>query len=192
MTPSKPDIILYGGPGSGKSTQAIQLVKKLRAQHLNMGALLREVAKSSSAEGKKMKQITSQGKLAPVHITNRLAEKFIRQAGKHQIVFDGYPRDLCQMKFLENILEKNNRHSVMVFIKLPISVARARLLNRAKIEHRIDDLDPKALTRRIQVFSEQSKKLLASYRKQKRLITINGDQTAAKVTQSINKAIRSC
>ncbi len=192
MTPSKPDIILYGGPGSGKSTQAIQLVKKLRAQHLNMGALLRKVAKSPSAEGKKMKEITSQGRLAPVHVTNELAKKFIHRAGKNQIVFDGYPRDLRQMKFLEKFLEKSDRHSVMVFIKLPISIARDRLLKRAKIEHRIDDLDPKALTRRIQVFSEQSKKLLASYRKEKRLITIDGNQTAAKVANSINKAIRSC
>jgi adenylate kinase len=193
MTPSKRDIILYGGPGSGKSTQAINLVKKLKAQHLNMGGLLRELSVSKSADGKVVKKIMAQGKLVPADIVNGLAKKFMSKVPRNQrVVFDGYPRSAAHMKFLDELLNKAGRSVVMIYIKLPISVAKARLLKRAKIEHRADDKDPKALTGRIQVFNTQAKKLLESYKKSGRLIVVNGDGTKKEVENAINKVLFKC
>lgn len=199
MTPSKParhggpDIILYGGPGSGKSTQASSLAKKMNARHLNVGALLRKVSTSQSAEGRAVRRIIERGKLAPVTITNNLVKKFVSKTPRNQrVIFDGYPRDNIQMKFLDKLLDSTNRSAVMVYVKLPISVARERLLKRAKIEHRTDDLDPKALTSRIQVFHSQAKNLLVHYKNSDRLIVVNGDQTVKQVEIAINKALLRC
>ena len=196
MTRSKParrggpDIILYGGPGSGKSTQASSLAKKINARHLNAGALLRKVSASRSAEGQAVRRIIAQGKLAPVAITNNLVKKFVSKTPRsRRIIFDGYPRDIAQMKFLDKLLDNTNRSVVMVYIKLPISVARERLLKRANIEHRTDDLDPKALTSRIQVFHQQAKNLLAHYQNSGCLITVDGDQTIKQVEIAINKIL---
>lgn len=188
-----PDIILYGGPGSGKSTQAIHLVKKLHAQHLNMGALLRKVSLSRSAEGRIVKRIMAQGKLVPTDVTNNLAKKFMSNiTRKQRVVFDGYPRDIAQMKFLDRLINNTGRRVVMIYIKLPTAVARERLLKRAKIENRTDDLNRQALTSRIRVFNNQAKTLLVSYQTSGRLITINGDQIVKKVESEINKALSRC
>lgn len=191
MTRSNPDIILYGGPGSGKSTQAERLVQKIKAEHLNMGALLRKFVTTKSSDAVRTKKIMLAGKLVPMNITNGLAEKFVtKQKSSAQIVLDGYPRNLAQVKFLDKLLAQTHRQAVLLYIKLPVTVAKARLIKRAQIEHRADDLDPKALSARIQVFNHEAKELLAHYRKTKRLITINGDQTVAKVQADILKAIK--
>ncbi len=193
MTPSRKDIILYGGPGSGKSTQAIYLVKKLHAQHLNMGALLRKLSVSKSADGKIVKKIMAQGKLVPADIVNGLAKKFMSKVPRNQrVVFDGYPRSAAHMKFLDKLLNDAGRPVVMIYIKLPIAVAKARLLKRANIEHRADDKDPKALSGRIKVFEAQAKILLTSYKKSNRLITVNGDGTIKQVETTINKILPQC
>jgi adenylate kinase len=193
MTKFKPDILVYGGPGSGKSTQTEMLVKKLHADHLNMGGELRKFVTTKHRDAALTKKVMLTGKLVPVRVSNGIAEKFVSQLpASHQIVFDGYPRSMAQVSFLDKLLTKLNRPSIMIYIKLPMTVARERLLKRAKIDHRADDMDPKALTARIKVFQHEAKELLAYYRQSKRLITINGNQTMKQVQADIINALKAC
>jgi adenylate kinase len=184
---------LYGGPGSGKSRQAELLVKKLESTHLNMGGLLRKFVTTKSLDAVSTKKIMLAGKLVPIKVTNGLVEKFVsKTSADKRIVFDGYPRSMGQAMFLDKLLSRINRKMVFVYVKLPIKVAHARLLKRATIEHRADDLDPKALTARIKVFETEAKKLLTHYRKHHRLIIVNGNQTVAQVHRTIVQAIKQC
>ena len=48
---------------------------------------------------------------------------------------------------------------------------------RGKTEGRKDDMDPVAVTNRLKYFNSESKVLLDYYRKHKRLITVNGNQS---------------
>jgi len=189
MTKFNSDIILYGGPGSGKGTQAELLIKKLKAHHLNMGAEIRHLAQGRSELAKSVKVMTNTGRLIPSSITKKIAQEHIQLAGHRPVLFDGYPRSSVQMKDLEDSLRRANRTVVMVYLKLPVSVIRARLLHRAKIECRPDDQNPIVIKRRIGIFKEQAKKLLSYFKKSRRLIIIDGDQTVTQVRQSINKAL---
>jgi len=192
-TTGEPDIVLYGGPGSGKSTQAELLAAKMNAAHLNMGGLLRNFIKGRSEVAQLTKKIMFAGKLVPVKITNGLAEKFISELKpSHRVVIEGYPRDMAQVKFLDKLLTNHHRQIIFIYVKLPVTVAKQRLLKRAKIEHRADDANPKALNERIKIFNHQAKELLAHYRVGRRLLIINGDQTVKQVHQAIVKALKSC
>lgn len=184
-----PDVIIYGGPGSGKSTQAHLLAAFLSAYHLNAGALLRAFAHSNSQEAKAVAKAMAKGALVPARISTNLVTKFVSHAGKRRLVIEGYPRSMSQVYALDKILSSHHRSSAFVYIKLPVTVARARLLKRAKLEHRADDT-PKAIAERIRVFHQQSKDILAHYRKTDRLITIDGNHTVTATKKLVERAIK--
>ena len=54
-------IVLLGAPGSGKGTQAAQLVKELGLTHISSGELLRAAAKAGTELGLKAKSIIDRG-----------------------------------------------------------------------------------------------------------------------------------
>lgn len=185
------DIIVYGGPGSGKSTQAEFLVEEFKGKHLNMGGLLRNVIAKKLSGYKDAQEYVEAGKLVPERISSSLIRNFIKKTLKSKrIIFDGYPRRRLQISFLEKFQKEFNRDAVMVFIDLPMKVAKDRLISRAKLENRIDDANPKIVEERINVFRKQSKKVLAHYKKLNHLIVINGDQTINQVKKDILQKLK--
>lgn len=186
-----PDFILYGGPASGKSTQAEILTKRLRARHLNMGNLLRRVVKAGGRNSQVVKKYIRAGKLAPQRITAKLVQDFIAATPLHKIiVFDGYPRSLFQARVLDTAEQKYGRHAVFIFIDLPVAAARDRIQKRAKLEGRVDDTSSQAISQRIGIFRKQSRNILSRYRRRSTLIKINGDQTVTAVSKDILTAVR--
>jgi len=184
------DIILYGGPASGKSTQAKLLVKKLKAAHMNMGQLLRSALSQKLAGFKKIAKYMQAGELVPEILVSRLVKNFLKQTPKSKrIVFDGYPRRMKQVRIIEPILTKNNRKSVMIFIDLSTKVAIKRIQKRAVIENRIDDMKTKVVNERINVFKNQSNSILKYYHQKKSLIKINGNQDIKSIHKDIIKTI---
>jgi len=185
------DIILYGGPAAGKSTQTKLLAKKLAAAYMNMGGLLRDAIRRGGEQALDIKKYVNAGKLVPERISAVLAKDFIKKVPVDQrIVFDGYPRRMLQVKVIEPAIAKAHRHTVLVFIDLPAKVAQSRIARRAKIEKRSDDADPKVIAERIRVFQKNSQPILKFYRSSGRLITINGDQTIAAIQRDIVRAIK--
>lgn len=186
MIPSNFDIILYGGPGAGKGTQAKALVQNLGAAHLEMGEEVRKLAEGSTSQAHEIREIMEKGELVPLPVTNAIASQFVEQVPLDQrIIFDGYPRNLEQAQSLDELLQKNGRTAKMIYITLPDEVAVRRLTRRATIEHRPDDLDEAAVQNRLQVFHQEAQDLLKHYREQNRLMEVNGDQSIEEVTRDI-------
>lgn len=192
MNFNKPEIILYGGPASGKSTQAKLLVSKLKAAHMNMGGLLRATIAKKGPYYSLVKEYISAGKLVPEKISSKLVRSFVDKVSpKKRIVFDGYPRRMSQVKVLEAIEQKHNRTTSFIFIDLPLSVARDRICKRVKLENRTDDADPKAVSHRIKLFQQKSKDILKHYKAKGTLIKIDGNQGISAVHKDILKAVKS-
>jgi len=185
------DVILYGGPASGKSSQAKLLVKKLKAAHMNMGGLLRAEARRKTPAALAIKKYMNAGKLVPERISSTLAREFVRRTpANKRIVFDGYPRRMLQVRVLEPAVRKAGRRTVLLFIDLPVTVAKARIMKRIKLEGRADDANPKVIAERILIFHKNSQALLKFYRGRHTLITINGNQTIPAVQRDIVKAVK--
>lgn len=190
MIKSNFEIILYGGPGSGKGTQAGLLLNKLKATTLNMGAELRKAMTKQDAIGREIAKYINAGKIAPLRISQKIIESFLNSIPSHKrIVFDGYPRTMGQVKTLDVLMAKTNRKTIFVYIKLPMNVAMARLKKRAVLEGRSDDINPVAIKNRIDIFNTQAKKIIRHYQQSGQLVVIDGDGSIADVHKRIIKAI---
>jgi len=104
------DLILVGGPGSGKGTQAKQLQSHLGLTHIASGDLFRENLKNETSLGKLAKSYMDRGELVPDDVTEAMVEERLgRSDVKKGFILDGFPRTLSQAYALTEILNAGKR-----------------------------------------------------------------------------------
>ena len=100
-------LVLIGGPGAGKGTQAKKLSKHFDIAHISTGDLLREQMKLGTELGKKVSEIMNAGGLVSDDIVSAmLAERINADDCKKGYILDGYPRNVSQAEGLEAITGK--------------------------------------------------------------------------------------
>jgi adenylate kinase len=117
-------IIIFGAPGSGKSTQAELIAKKFNLIHFNTGKFLEGVIFDSKRQKEKIiqreKKLFSEGKLlTPSFVINEIKKMLIRinKAGLG-IVFSGSPRTLYEAQKLIPLLKKIYGSKNIIFFYL--------------------------------------------------------------------------
>ena len=67
---------------------------------------------------------------------------------KNRLIFDGYPRNLIQVKNLDNLLKKYDQ-KIDIVLKLSVSLEtiKKRILERKTLEQRADDNENIAIKR---------------------------------------------
>jgi len=126
-------ILLIAGPqGSGKGTQAKLLVEKFGLVHVEAGDLLREKARGNSSLGKAIASYINKGAMVPDKITFSLVDQLLTSENlKEGIIFDGFPRRLTQLFWLEKKLKtKNITLDFLIYLTLPRKESVRRLLGR--------------------------------------------------------------
>lgn len=180
------DVILVGIQGSGKGTQAKILAEKKGFQIFETGGVLRKLAAEDSDLGRQVKAITTRGDLVSNELVMEIVENFVENLeGDTPVIFDGIPRSIEQRDSLEKLLQKIGRDFQVLEVTLDDEVAFQRLMKRAEIEGRADD-NPEAIKKRIQNFYDFTEPLLAKWREEKRVISINGDQSIEEVQTEIS------
>ena len=115
------NIVLLGGPGSGKGTVSGLLEKTQNIAHIATGDMFREEIKNETELGKKAQEYITQGKLVPDEITiNMLKSKINEFKDANGVVFDGFPRNRVQAEALEKMLEEmGQKVDIALYLDMP-------------------------------------------------------------------------
>lgn len=106
-------IILLGGPGSGKGTQAQFITEKYRIPQISTGDMLRAAVRAGTALGVEAKKVMDAGGLVSDDIILGLIKERIAQKDcANGFLLDGFPRTIAQAEGLaimgvelDNVLE---------------------------------------------------------------------------------------
>jgi adenylate kinase len=130
------NLILFGPPGAGKGTQAHFIVKKYNYFQLSTGDLLRNEIKKKTTIGKEIEKIISKGKFVSDDIINTLLKQSIDNLKfRDRIIFDGYPRNLQQIKNLELMLTQfNQKIGAIIYLNVSREIIKKRIIGRMTCE----------------------------------------------------------
>jgi adenylate kinase len=152
------NLILFGPPGSGKGTQAVQLAEKYEILHISTGDLFRYEMGNNTPLGQKAKSYMEKGELVPDEVTiGMLRNKVEANPEAKGFIFDGFPRTVAQARALDAMLEEEGQEvSALIALEVGDEEIVARILNRGKSSGRADDNDESIIRNRIAVYNRET------------------------------------
>ena len=125
-------LVLLGGPGAGKGTQAERLSEALGIPQVSTGDLFRENLKQETELGLLARGYMERGELVPDEVTvGMVRERLARPDASKGAILDGFPRTIAQAEALEELLaELGHKLAVVPDIEVPEDVLLARLAGR--------------------------------------------------------------
>lgn len=95
-------LMLLGGPGAGKGTQALKLINYFDIPQISTGDMLRSAIAAGTELGKNAKAIMDAGKLVSDDIIIALVKERLQQSDcRKGFLFDGFPRTIPQADALK-------------------------------------------------------------------------------------------
>ncbi|MBN1903425.1 adenylate kinase [Candidatus Sumerlaeota bacterium] len=213
------NLILFGPPGSGKGTQAKYLEKRMNFRHLSTGDALREAIVNETSLGRKAKEYVEKGQLVPDSLIGSIVRAKLEEvdSGSAHFLFDGYPRNMEQVKQLGGIFSDLSLGDYRV-ISLEVSDEEVirRLSGRVScsqcgngynlnykqpkrpglcdkcggaLSRRSDD-NPETIRERLKVYHLETKPLLDYFAKNGNLTRIQGESDEESVYQAIQKVMK--
>ena len=189
-------LILLGPPGAGKGTQALRLVAKYGIVQLSTGDMLRAAVTAGTPVGRQVRELMARGGLVPDNVVVGIVGQRIEEPDARKgFILDGFPRTVPQAVALNRMLETRG---LSLDVVIELRVDEDALVRR--IESRIaemkasrepirEDDSPEVLHNRLRGYRERTAPLIAYYRHQGILRTINGMAPIAEVAAAIDKAL---
>ncbi len=96
-------LILLGGPGAGKGTQAKFITEKYGIPQISTGDMLRQAVKEGTQLGLEAKKYMDAGELVPDDVIIGLVKERIKQPDCEKgFLFDGFPRTIPQAEAMKD------------------------------------------------------------------------------------------
>ncbi len=204
-------LILVGPPGAGKGTQAVHLAAHFNIPHISTGDIFRANLKSGSELGLLARSYMDKGDLVPDSVTNDMVKDRLNQDDvANGFLLDGYPRNVLQAEVLRAILAEKQTPLDAV---LELSIGDAEIISRisgrrtcrncgtsfhifnekptvegicnkcgGELYQREDDKED-VVKRRLEVYAEQTRPIIAFYRGEGLLISIRAMGDVFEISQ---------
>ena len=204
-------LILLGAPGAGKGTVAKLLTAIDGSVQISTGDILRAAVKDGTDLGKEAQGYMTRGELVPDSlIMGIMGERLLEDDCKPGFLLDGFPRTIPQAEELKKLLVKLGIElDCAVNLNLPRDVILDRLTTRRTCEdcgeiynvksnppraegvcdkcggnvvQRADETE-EAISKRLDVFTEQTAPLVGFYTGENMLIDVNATSSDAVVAE---------
>lgn len=186
------NLVIFGGPGSGKGTQSARMIDNYGLYHISTGELLRDHIKRETEIGKTANGYISKGHLIPDDLMISIIKEVLDSEAKDKkgVILDGFPRTIRQAEALEEFFKSRGTdvHAV-VGLEVPDEELTERLLKRAEESGRSDD-NPETIKKRLDVYHSQTQPLREHYIGKGKYIPINGKGNVDDIFNSIREGIR--
>ena len=203
-------LVLVGPPGAGKGTQAQFLAAHYSIPHISTGDIFRANLKAGTELGNQAKGFMDRGELVPDSVTNEMVkDRLTHDDVANGFLLDGFPRNVAQAEVLRAILaeKKTPLHAVLEF-SLADEEIIARLSSRrtcrgcgapsvgvekcptcgGEVYQREDD-KAEVITRRLEVYAEQTAPIISFYRNEGLLISVSAVGNVEDITASAISAL---
>ena len=179
-------LIFLGAPGAGKGTQAQLLAESLNIPHISTGDILRAAIANATPLGEKAQSYMDRGELVPDDLILDLIRSRLAQPDTQSgWILDGFPRNVSQASFLTDLLEELNQTcDYAINLEVPDEVLVERLLSRGR-----KDDNRETITRRLEVYHEETAPVIGFYQDRSALQSINGDRPMEEVTESLKNLL---
>lgn len=187
-------LILFGGPGSGKGTQAAILTTLLGVPHISTGDILRAERAAGTPLGQQAQNYMDRGELVPDQVIVEMVANRLQQPDTASgWLLDGFPRNGAQAAVFEEMLKRIHQdYDYLLFLDVPAAILQERALNRAKQaangQQRSDDT-PETILKRVQVYERETLPMIQQYMSHPKFVHIDGTRTIEEVTAAIQARI---
>ena len=182
------NIVLFGPPGSGKGTQAQNLIQKFNLKQISTGDLFRHNIKNETELGKLAKSYMDKGELVPDQVTiDMLTDELKKPTDTKGFIFDGFPRTAFQTEALEGIVQDvlNDQIDICLSLVVEDEILVKRLLERGKTSDRSDDANENIIRNRIKEYYTKTAEVAELYKKQGKYVEVNGVGEIAEIAEKL-------
>lgn len=185
------NLILFGPPGSGKGTQAANMIEKYNLLHISTGDLFRSEITNQTELGRKAKSYMDKGELVPDEVTiSMLAKKVDENPHVKGYIFDGFPRTVPQAEALDAMLAEKHQHiAALIALEVEDNELERRLLKRGESSGRADDVDTKVIRNRIAIYKNNTTPVAEYYATAEKTHKIDGIGTIEDIFEKIASVI---
>ncbi|MFN3271578.1 MAG: adenylate kinase [Cloacibacterium caeni] len=182
------NIVLFGPPGSGKGTQAQNLIEKFNLKQISTGDLFRFNMKNDTELGKLAKYYIDKGELVPDQVTiDMLVDELKKPTDTNGFIFDGFPRTSYQTEVLDQIVKEQLHSEISICLSLIVEdeILVQRLLKRGETSGRVDDSEESIIRNRIKEYYAKTAEVAELYKQQGKYVEINGVGEISEISEKL-------